>query len=50
MEDLMYMMMLEKSKTYNKMTKQVVTEHVENESFFVPISRKYHFFRIDVIP
>ena len=26
----MYMMMIEKSKTYNKMTKQVVMEHVEN--------------------
>ncbi len=31
MEKLMYMMMIEKSKTYNKMTKQVVRmEHVEN--------------------
>ena len=30
MEKLMYMMMIEKSKTYNKMTKQVVLEHVEN--------------------
>ena len=30
MEKLMYMMMIEKSKTYNKMTKQVVMEHVEN--------------------
>lgn len=30
MEELMYMMMIEKSKTYSKMTKQVVTEHVEN--------------------
>ena len=30
MEKLMYMVMLEKSKTYNKMTKKVVTEHVEN--------------------
>ncbi len=29
MEKLMYMM-IEKSKTYNKMTKQVVMEHVEN--------------------
>ena len=29
MEKLMYMVMLEKSKTYNKMTKKVVTEHVE---------------------
>ena len=30
MEQLMYMMMIQKSKTYNKMTKQVVMEHVEN--------------------
>lgn len=30
MEKLMYMVMLEKSKTYHKMTKKVVTEHVEN--------------------
>lgn len=30
MEQSMYMMMIEKSKTYNKMTKQVVMEHVEN--------------------
>ncbi len=30
MEKLMYMMMIEKSKTYHKMTKQVVIEHVEN--------------------
>jgi len=30
MEKLMYMMMIEKSKTYNKMTKQAVMEHVEN--------------------
>ena len=30
MEKLMYMVMLEKSKTYNKMTKKVVTEHVDN--------------------
>ena len=30
MEKLMYMVILEKSKTYNKMTKKVVTEHVEN--------------------
>lgn len=30
MEKLMYMMMIEKSKTYNKMTKKVVLEHVEN--------------------
>ena len=28
MEKLMYMMMIEKSKSYNKMTKQVVKEHV----------------------
>lgn len=26
MEQLMYMMMIQKSKTYNKMTKQVVME------------------------
>ncbi len=26
----MYMMLIEKSKTYNKLTKQAVTEHVEN--------------------
>ena len=26
----MYLMLIEKSKTYNKMTKAVVTEHVEN--------------------
>ena len=30
MEKLMYMMTIEKSKTYNKMTKQAVMEHVEN--------------------
>lgn len=30
MEKLMYMMMIEKSKTYHKVTKQVVIEHVEN--------------------
>ena len=30
MEKLMYMMMIEKSKTYNRITKKVVTEHVEN--------------------
>ena len=29
MEKLMYLMLIEKSKTYNKMTKQVVTEPVE---------------------
>ena len=30
MENLIYMMMIEKSKTYNKMTKQTVIDHVEN--------------------
>lgn len=30
MEKYMYMMMIEKSKTYNKLTKKIVTEHVEN--------------------
>ena len=30
MEKLMYMMMIEKSKTYNKITMQVIREHVEN--------------------
>ncbi len=30
MKNLMYMVMLEKSKTYNKVTKKVITEHVEN--------------------
>ena len=30
MEKLLYMMMIEKSKNYHKMTKQVVMEHVEN--------------------
>lgn len=30
MEKLMYMMMIKKSKTYNKMTKKIVIEHVEN--------------------
>ena len=30
MEKLMYMMMIEKSKTYHNVTKQVVIEHVEN--------------------
>ena len=30
MEKLMYMMMIEKSKSYQKMTKQAVMEHVEN--------------------
>ena len=30
MEKLMYMMMIQKSKTYNRLTRQVITEHVEN--------------------
>ncbi|MBS6504054.1 MAG: hypothetical protein KH415_21025 [Clostridium sp.] len=30
MEKSMYMMMIEKSKTYNRMTKKVVEEHVAN--------------------
>lgn len=30
MGPLMYMMMIEKSKTYNKLTKKIVIEHVEN--------------------
>jgi uncharacterized protein YciI len=30
MEKIMYMMMIEKSKTYNKVTKKVIVEHVEN--------------------
>ena len=30
MENLMYMMMLKKDKTYNRITKKVITEHVEN--------------------
>ena len=30
MEKLMYVMLIEKSKTYNKLTKKAVTEHVEN--------------------
>ena len=30
MKKLMYMMLMKKSKTYRKMTKQVVMEHVEN--------------------
>lgn len=30
MEQYMYMMMLEKSKTYNRMTKKAVIAHVEN--------------------
>ena len=30
MDKIMYMMMIEKTKTYNKLTKKVVEEHVEN--------------------
>ena len=30
MEKLLYMMMLQKSKTYNRLTKNAITEHVEN--------------------
>lgn len=30
MEKLMYLVMIEKSKTYNRMTKKAVEEHVEN--------------------
>lgn len=30
MEKLMYMMMIEKSKTYNRLTKKAVEEHVAN--------------------
>ena len=30
MEGLLYMVMLEKSKTYNRMARKVVTDHVEN--------------------
>ena len=30
MEKLMYMMMIEKSKSYNKVTKKIIIEHVEN--------------------
>lgn len=30
MDKLLYMMLIEKSKTYNRVTKQVITEHVEN--------------------
>jgi len=30
MEKYLYMMMIEKTKSYNKLTKAVVTEHVEN--------------------
>ena len=30
MEKMMYMMMIKKSKTYNKLTRQAVAEHVEN--------------------
>ncbi len=30
MERMMYMMMIEKKKSYNKITKSVIMEHVEN--------------------
>ena len=30
MDKTMYLMLLEKSKTYNRLTKQAVTQHVEN--------------------
>lgn len=30
MEKQLYMMMIEKTKIYNKLTKAVATEHVEN--------------------
>ena len=30
MENPMYMMMIKKTKTYNKLTKKVILEHVEN--------------------
>jgi uncharacterized protein YciI len=30
MEKWLYMMMIEKTKTYNKVTKAVITQHVEN--------------------
>ena len=30
MEKVMYMMLIEKTKTYNRLTKKAVTEHVEN--------------------
>lgn len=30
MDKLMYMMMIEKTKTYNKITRKVIEEHVEN--------------------
>jgi uncharacterized protein YciI len=30
MEKQLYMVMIEKNKTYNRITKQIVTEHVEN--------------------
>lgn len=30
MEKWLYMMMIEKTKTYNRLTKAVVTQHVEN--------------------
>ena len=30
MEEMLYVMFIERGKTYNKMTKEVVTNHVEN--------------------
>lgn len=30
MEKMMFMVLIEKSKTYNRLTKKIVTEHVEN--------------------
>ena len=30
MEKLMYLMMIKKSKSYNKLTRQAIVEHVEN--------------------
>ncbi len=30
MENLMYLMMIKKSKSYNKLTRQAIVEHVEN--------------------
>lgn len=30
MDKMMYLMLLEKSKTYNRLTRQAVTQHVEN--------------------
>ena len=41
MEKLMYMMMIEKSKSYNKMTKQVVKEHVEKSAASLKAIREW---------